>query len=159
MTILVNSIVKVHMWSEWDFCLNWKVLQLQLLALLLPNETSPCNSSTKLETFLSYVNVHAQALAKQSNILSNIASSKCWMTICRWPNDLDNNVGWNLLDRLARASNVIVGTSWTIMTIWTGLYIEDITWPCGHTEFIFECWEISHEWAQRTSAIFLSTRR
>ena len=33
-------------------------------------------------------------------------------------------------------------------------YIEDITWPRGDTKFLFECWKIFHEWAQRTSEIF-----
>ena len=33
-------------------------------------------------------------------------------------------------------------------------YIEDITWPCGDTKFLFECWKIFQEWAQRTSEIF-----
>ena len=35
--------------------------------------------------------------------------------------------------------------------------IEDITWLRGDTKFLFECWKIFHEWAQRTSEIF-STR-
>ena len=38
-----------------------------------------------------------------------------------------------------------------------GAYIEDITWPRGDTKFLFECWKIFHEWAQRMSEIF-STR-
>ena len=33
-------------------------------------------------------------------------------------------------------------------------YIEDITWLLGDTKFLFECWKICHEWAQRTSEIF-----
>ena len=33
-------------------------------------------------------------------------------------------------------------------------YIEDITWLRGDTKFLFECWKIFHEWAQRTSEIF-----
>ena len=28
--------------------------------------------------------------------------------------------------------------------------IEDITWLRGDTKFLFECWKIFHEWAQRT---------
>ena len=35
-----------------------------------------------------------------------------------------------------------------------GKDIEDITWPRGDKKFIFECWKIFHEWAQRTSEIF-----
>ena len=35
--------------------------------------------------------------------------------------------------------------------------LEDITWPRGDTTFLFECWKIFHEWAQRTNEIF-STR-
>ena len=35
--------------------------------------------------------------------------------------------------------------------------IEDITWLRRDTKFLFECWKIFHEWAQRTSEIF-STR-
>ena len=38
------------------------------------------------------------------------------------------------------------------------IYIEDITWPRGDTKFLLECWKIFHEWAQRTSEIFFSTR-
>ena len=34
------------------------------------------------------------------------------------------------------------------------VYIEDITWQRGDTKFLFECWKICHEWAQRTSEIF-----
>ena len=34
------------------------------------------------------------------------------------------------------------------------LYIEDITWPRGDTKFLFECWKIFHQWAQRMSEIF-----
>ena len=33
-------------------------------------------------------------------------------------------------------------------------YIEDITWLRGDTKFLFKCWKIFHEWAQRTSEIF-----
>ena len=33
-------------------------------------------------------------------------------------------------------------------------YIEDITWLHGDTKFLFECWKIFHEWAQRTSEMF-----
>ena len=29
-----------------------------------------------------------------------------------------------------------------------------ITWPRGDTKFLFECWKILHEWAQRMSEIF-----
>ena len=36
--------------------------------------------------------------------------------------------------------------------------IEDVTWPRGDTKFLFECWKIFHECAQRTSEIF-STRK
>ena len=31
--------------------------------------------------------------------------------------------------------------------------MADITWPRGDTKFLFECWRIFHEWAQRTSEI------
>ena len=33
-------------------------------------------------------------------------------------------------------------------------YIEDIAWSRGDTKFLFECWKIFHEWAQRGSEIF-----
>ena len=36
----------------------------------------------------------------------------------------------------------------------TLLYVEDITWPRGDTKFLFSCWKIFHEWAQRTTEIF-----
>ena len=32
--------------------------------------------------------------------------------------------------------------------------IEDITWPRRDTKFLFKCWKIFHEWAQRTSEMF-----
>ena len=32
--------------------------------------------------------------------------------------------------------------------------IEDIKWPCGDTNFLFECWKIFHGWAQRMSEKF-----
>ena len=32
--------------------------------------------------------------------------------------------------------------------------IEDITWACRDTIFLFKCWKIFHKWAQRTSEIF-----
>ena len=38
------------------------------------------------------------------------------------------------------------------------VYMEDITWPRGDMKFLFECWKIFHEWPQRTSEIFFSTR-
>ena len=34
------------------------------------------------------------------------------------------------------------------------IYIEDIIWPRRDAKFLFECWKIFHEWAQRTSKIF-----
>ena len=37
-------------------------------------------------------------------------------------------------------------------------YTEYITWPRRDTKFLFERWKIFHEWAQRTSEIFFSTR-
>ena len=52
-------------------------------------------------------------------------------------------------------------TCWKFMKFYDHLlstYIEDITWPHGDTKFLFECWKIFHEWAQRTSEIFFSTR-
>ena len=36
--------------------------------------------------------------------------------------------------------------------------IEDITWLRSDTKFLFECWQMFHEWAQRKSKIF-STRK
>ena len=40
------------------------------------------------------------------------------------------------------------------LMIWPiAAYIEDITWPRGDTKFLFECWKIFHEWAQRTIEI------
>ena len=33
-------------------------------------------------------------------------------------------------------------------------YLEDITWLRRDTKFLFECWKIFHEWAQRTTEIF-----
>ena len=36
---------------------------------------------------------------------------------------------------------------------------EDITWPRGDTKFLFECWKIFYEWAQRTSEIFFQHER
>ena len=41
-----------------------------------------------------------------------------------------------------------------ILWFWNEWDIEDITWPRRDTKFLFECWKIFHEWAQRTSEIF-----
>ena len=38
-------------------------------------------------------------------------------------------------------------------------YIEDITRLRRDTKFLFECWKIFHEWAQRTSEYFFKGRR
>ena len=38
-------------------------------------------------------------------------------------------------------------------------YIEDITWLCGDTKFLFESWKIFHEWAQRMSEIFFQQEK
>ena len=43
-----------------------------------------------------------------------------------------------------------------IMVKYIGYYI---TWPRGDRKFLFECWKIFHEWAQRTSEVFFETRK
>ena len=37
--------------------------------------------------------------------------------------------------------------------------MDDITWPCGDTEFLVECRKIFQEGMKQTSKIFLNTRR
>ena len=45
------------------------------------------------------------------------------------------------------SSSAIVSV--TLKFLQDNSYIEDITWRRGEPKFLFECWRIFHEWAQR----------
>ena len=38
----------------------------------------------------------------------------------------------------------------------SNIEIVDIAWLCGDTKFLFQCWKVFYEWAQKTSKMFCS---
>ena len=48
----------------------------------------------------------------------------------------------------------VVNSSKKLIAHGTVYKIEDITWLRGDTKFLFDCWKIFHEWAERTHKLW-----